>query len=147
MNFGKLLFVSFVISVQNLFIFILMNLRRRIWVVLYHQSCSLPQYGSNQYLFTFFRLSILRVMDFWTLLYCNLRTENTVPLWTVLEVVDSKIWLFFKYKSCTLFNLDVCRIFVCSHYYCRIKVIKMGNNSTVAVCLAWTVFAGRRVGV
>jgi hypothetical protein len=32
-----------------------------------------------------------------------------------------------------LFNLDVCRIFVCYHCYGGIKVIKMKSNSVAAV--------------
>jgi hypothetical protein len=72
-------------------------------------------------------------MDFWSLLYCNLRTENRVALWAVLEVLDSKIWLSFEYKSCSLFNLDVFRIFVCYHCYCGIKVIKMRSNNAAAI--------------
>jgi hypothetical protein len=32
-----------------------------------------------------------------------------------------------------LFNLDVCRIFICYHCYCEIKVIKMGSNSIAVV--------------
>jgi hypothetical protein len=32
-----------------------------------------------------------------------------------------------------LFNLDVCRIFVCYHCNCGIKVIKMKSNSAAAV--------------
>jgi hypothetical protein len=93
-------------------------------------------------------LSILWVMDFWCLLYCN-RTENRVTLWTVLEVLDSKIWLSFEHKSCSSLNLDVCRIFVCYHRYCGIKGIKKRSNSTAAVWLACTVFcllSGRNVG-
>jgi hypothetical protein len=72
-------------------------------------------------------------MDFWNLLYCNLRTENRVALWTVLEVLDSKIWSSFEYKSCSLFNLDVFRTFVWYQCYCGIKVIKMRSNSAAAV--------------
>jgi hypothetical protein len=72
-------------------------------------------------------------MDFWSLLYYNLRTENRVALWTVLEVLDSKIWLSFEYKSCSLFNLDVFRTFVWYQCYCGIKVIKMRSNSAAVV--------------
>jgi hypothetical protein len=32
-----------------------------------------------------------------------------------------------------LFNLDVCRIFVCYHCYCGIKVIKMRSNNAAVV--------------
>jgi hypothetical protein len=32
-----------------------------------------------------------------------------------------------------LFNLDVGRIFVCYHFYCGIKIIKMRSNSAAAV--------------
>jgi hypothetical protein len=72
-------------------------------------------------------------MEFWILLYCNLRTENRVALWAVLEVLDSKIWLSFEYKSCSLFNLDVFRTFLCYHCYCGIKVIKIRSNSAAAI--------------
>jgi hypothetical protein len=72
-------------------------------------------------------------MDFWILLYSNLRTENRVALWTILEVLDSKIWLSFEYKSCSLFKLDVFRIFVWYQCYCGIKVIKMRSNSAAAI--------------
>jgi hypothetical protein len=41
--------------VQNLFKVILRNLESRIWEGLPTKSCSLSQYRSNQYLFTFFR--------------------------------------------------------------------------------------------
>jgi hypothetical protein len=66
-------------------------------------------------------------------LYCNLRTENRVASWTVLEVLDSKIWSSFEYKSCSLFNLDVFRTFVWYQFYCGIKVIKMRSNSAAAI--------------
>jgi hypothetical protein len=72
-------------------------------------------------------------MDFWSLLYCILRTENRVILLIVLEWVNGEIGLSFEYKSCSLFNLDVCKIFVCYHCYCRIKVIKIKSNSAAAV--------------
>jgi hypothetical protein len=78
-------------------------------------------------------LSILWVMDFWILLYWNLRTENRVILLIVLEWANGEISLSFEYKSCSLFNLDICRIFVCYHCYCRIKVIKIKSNNVVAV--------------
>jgi hypothetical protein len=39
-----------------------------------------------------------------------------------------------------LFNIDDCRMFVCSHSYCGIKVIKMRINSSAAVWLAWSIF-------
>jgi hypothetical protein len=57
MNFWRLLSVSFVRivgSVQNLFKVVLRNLKSRIWVGLSTKSCSLSQYHSNQYLFTFY---------------------------------------------------------------------------------------------
>jgi hypothetical protein len=72
-------------------------------------------------------------MDFWSLLYCNSRTENRVALWAVLEVLDSKIWLSFEYKSCSLFNLDVFRTFVWYQCYCGIKVVKMRSNNAAAI--------------
>jgi hypothetical protein len=129
--------ISFVIrivgSVQNLFKVILRNLGSRIWEGLPTKSCSLSQYHSNQYLFTFFRWVFCELWIFWILLYCNLRTENRVALWTVLEVLDSKIWLSFEYKSCSLFNLDVFRTFVWYQCYCGIKAIKMRSNSTATV--------------
>jgi hypothetical protein len=74
-------------------------------------------------------------MDFCSLLSWSLRTEHIVTLWTVLELVDSKIWLSFEYKSCSLFNLHVCRVFICYHCYCEIKVMKLRSTSIAAILL------------
>jgi hypothetical protein len=51
----------------------------------------------------------------------------------LIKIVDGKLWLSFEYKSCSLFNLDVCRTFDCFHCYCGIKVIKMRSNSAAAL--------------
>jgi hypothetical protein len=82
------------------------------------------------YLFTW---SIFGVMDFWIMLSGSLRTERRVILWTVLELVGHKIWLSFEYKSCSLFNVDVCRIFICYHHHCGIKVMMVLSSSIVVV--------------
>jgi hypothetical protein len=78
-------------------------------------------------------------MYFLSLLCCSLRTENRVTFWTVLELVNDTNWLSFEYKSCSLFSLDVFRIFICCHCYCGIKLIKMRSNIPTAVWLMLTV--------
>jgi hypothetical protein len=64
---------------------------------------------------------------------CCLCSEHKFLLWARLKIVDGKICLSFEYKSCSLFNLDVCRIFVFYHCYCGIKVIKMKSISAAAI--------------
>jgi hypothetical protein len=82
------------------------------------------------YLFTW---SIFGVMDFWIMMSGSLRTEQVI-LWTVLELVGGQIWSSFEYKSCSLFSVDGCRIFICYHSHCGIKVM-MVLSSSIAVVL------------
>jgi hypothetical protein len=62
--------------------------------------------------------------DFLSWVTCCRCSEHRFLLQARLKIVDGKICLSFEYKSCSLFNLDVCRIFVCYHGYYGIKVIK-----------------------
>jgi hypothetical protein len=59
--------------------------------------------------------------------------HNTIFYLGLIKIVDGKLWLSSEYKFCILFNLDICRIFVCFYCYCGIKVIKMWSNNVVAV--------------
>jgi hypothetical protein len=84
--------------------------------------------------------SILEVMEFCSLLSCSLRTEHGVALWTLLELVDSKIWLSFEYKHCTLLSLDICRVFICSHFYWGLKFMNLRSTSITVVLLKCCLF-------
>jgi hypothetical protein len=129
--------VSFIVrtvgSVQNLFKVVLRNLESRIWEGLPTKRCSLSQYHSNQYLFTFFHWVFCELWIFEVCCIAIWEQKTESLLWAVLEVLDSKIWLSFEYKSCSLFNLDVFRTFLWYQCYCGIKVIKMRSNSAAAV--------------
>jgi hypothetical protein len=72
-------------------------------------------------------------MKFWSWVSCCLCSEYSFLLWAWLNIVDGKFWLSFEYKSCSLFNLDICRTFVWYHCYCGIKIIKMRSNNVVVV--------------
>jgi hypothetical protein len=91
----------------------------RIWDVLYYISSSFHRVFKHEFLY-----SSLRVTKLWSWVPCCLCSEYSFPLWAWLKIVDGKLWLSFEYKSCSLFNLDVFRIFVWYHCYCGIKVIK-----------------------
>jgi hypothetical protein len=62
-------------------------------------------------------------MKFWSWVPCCLCSEFSFLLWAWLKIVDGKLWLSFEYESCSLFNLEVFRIFVWYQCYYGIKVI------------------------
>jgi hypothetical protein len=105
--------------------------------------CSIYLLLSIEYLNTNFCTAVCVL---WSWVSCCLCSEYSFPLQTWLKIVDGKLWLSFEYKSCSLFNLDVSRIFVWYHCYCGIKVMKMRSNERCCCLLAWIVFAGRQVG-
>jgi hypothetical protein len=92
-------------------------------------------------------LSILWVIDFCILLSYSLRSENRVALWTVLEIVNGKVWVSFEYKSCRLFSLDVFRIFLCDHCYCGIKLLKTRSNNSAAVLVVLSPILHRTISL
>jgi hypothetical protein len=125
-------FIRIVGSVQNLFKVVLRILGSRIWEGLPTKSCSLSQYRSNQYLFTFFRWVFYELWIFLSQLGCCFRSEaESLP--TVLEWLNEEIWLSLEYKSCSLFSVHGCRLFIRYHHHCEMKVIMMLSSSIAAV--------------
>jgi hypothetical protein len=82
-------------------------------------------------------------MDFLSQLGCSFRSEAE-SLSTVLEWLNEEIWLSLEYKSCTLFSVDGCRIFIHYHRHCGMKAIMMLSSSIAAVlfcsvvCFYWS---------
>jgi hypothetical protein len=123
MNFWRLLsvlFVRIVGLVHNLFKVVFRNLRSRIWVGLSTKSCRLSQYRSNQYLFTFFHWVFC---ELWILKSAVLQLEDRKQSHFVncFRSIRFQNLIIFWIQSCSLFNLDACRIFVFYHCYCGIQ--------------------------
>jgi hypothetical protein len=72
-------------------------------------------------------------MKFWSWVPYCLCSEFGFLLWAWLKIVDGKLWLSLEYKSCSLFRLDGCRMFICYHRHCGMKVIMMLSSSIAAI--------------
>jgi hypothetical protein len=95
--------------------------------------CSIYLILSIEYLNTKFCTAVC-VLWCYEVGYLAVCVQLSFLLWAWLKIVDGKLWLSFEYKSCSLFNLDVFRIFFWYHCYCGIKVMKIRSNSAAAVC-------------
>jgi hypothetical protein len=88
--------------------------------------------------------SSLRVIKFWSWVPCCLCSEFSFLLWAWLKIVDGKLWLSLEYKSCSLFSVDGCRMFIRYHHHCGMKVIMMLSNNVASVlfcsvvCFCWS---------
>jgi hypothetical protein len=85
-------------------------------------------------------------MKFWSWVPYCLCSEFSFLLWAWLKIVDGKLWLSLEYKSCSLFSINGCRMFIRYHRHCGMKVIMMLSSSIGAVLFCSVVCFYRSLG-
>jgi hypothetical protein len=85
-------------------------------------------------------------MKFWSWVPCCLCSEFSFLLWAWLKIVDGKLWLSLEYKSCSLFSVDCCRMFIHYHRHCGMKVIMVLSSSIAAVLFCSVAYFCRSSG-